>query len=458
MREQTTTIEMPVDQGAERAVLGALLYSPEAWGVVAPILRPSDFFSDAHRVIYAALGDMLDNGMHPDVVTLPAVLRDTKQLDAAGGVSYVSGLADDLPDVGNIGHYAGIVRAASVRRSLIRIGMEAIGLAQQEETADGALDAVSDRLAELQGRRSDGGLVALGAAVHDELLLMRSEAEGTAPAGILTGITVLDDRLRGLKPGHLIVIGSASGVGKTSLALTIAINVAVEQGKAVLYVSLEMGADELSRRALAIHADISEWALTHGRRQARFDEQDGGDWGHAAWSASQLDRARFHIADSGHVTPGQLRGRCRALQLRGGLDLVIVDYLQLMVTGQRHGNRTEEVSALSRGMKLLARDLGVPVICLSQISREPERRAAQASKQQPTEGRQPGEPRLSDLRESGSIGSDANTVLLLHRKTEGTDDEICHAVCIIAKQRSGPTGRVNLRFKPSTCRFSGGVT
>ena len=448
----------PADQAAERAVLGALLVSPASWGVVAPILRPSDFFSDAHRVIYGTLGDMLAARANPDLVTLPAWLRDAGLLDAAGGVSYIAGLADELPDVPNVRQYAEIVRGAAVRRALITLGQEAIGLAQREVTADHALDEVSERLAELQSRRAEGTLSSLGEVAHEELRLMRAEAMGEAPTGLKTGIPSLDQRLHGMKPGQLVVIGADTGVGKTSLALGFALNVALEQGGTVLYVTLEMSAADIARRALAMHSGISEWRLLHGRHQARIDDETGGDWGEAGWSAGELARARFHIADSGHVTPSQLRGRCRALQLRGGLDLVVVDYLQLMVSGRRHSNRTEEVSELSRGMKLLARDLNIPVICLSQLSRERKRRASGAAGKPSAEGMSaPDEPWLSDLRESGSIANDADIVLLLHRKTEGEDSETRKALCIVAKKRNGGTGRLHLRFDGPICRYTDGV-
>lgn len=449
---------LPADLVAERAVLGALLAVPSVWGVVSPIVRPSDFFSDAHRVLYATIGEMVASRANPDFVTVPAWLRDTGQLDAAGGVGYVSGLVDELPDVPNAAEYAAIVRQASTRRALMRLGQDAIALAAREVTATQALDEVSDRLAELQARRADGMLVRLGEVAHEELRLLRAEAMGEAPSGLPTGIASLDSKLHGLKAGQLIVIGADTGVGKTSLAMGIALHAAVELGKIVLYVSLEMSAAELAHRALAMHSGVSEWRLLHGRHQGRLDDELGGDWGMAAWSAAELDRAHFHIADGGHVTPGQLRGRCKALQLRSGLDLVVVDYLQLMTTGQRHGNRTEEVSALSRAMKMLARDLGVPVICLSQISRAREQRGAAAGTKPRPEGMPaPDEPRLSDLRESGSIANDADVVLLLHRKTEGNDEETRRALCIVAKARSRGTGRVVLRFDGPTTRYTDGL-
>jgi len=441
-----------MSQSAERAVLGAVLWRPQVYGDIAQIVSEKDFSNDAHRVIWRVAADMINNGDIPDVVTLPPALEAAGLMNQAGGVSYVAGLWDELPDVANAAHYANLVREASLRRALTRLSVELAGAAgdQTIQVAE-ILDAASARLAKLQGAGFDGKAEeSLGDVAAEEMDRIKREANGEAGEALMTGFDQLDQRLRGLRGGQLIIIGARPGVGKTSFALNIGINVALA-GKRVLFISLEMSREELARRALCMLSRVGGGRLARGGVGSPYAEQD---WVSAQYALDQLRVAHIVLVDREHVTPGQIRSRCRSLQLRGGLDLLIVDYLQLMRSGERHGGRVEEVGAISRNLKLLARDLEVPIIAPCQLNREMEKRADPRAL--PTEGRSKGEPRMADLRESGSIENDADVVILLHRIVEGGEAEIRDCAAIIAKQRTGPTGRLVFRFDPPTCRFEEG--
>lgn len=442
------------DVRAERAVLGALLANPNRMADIDSILSRTDFTDDRHRTIYLALAEMLSDGAEVDEVSLFSWLSAAGKLDAAGGALYIGSLRDELPDVPNLPHYAGIVADLSLRRRLERIGKDLTVASTSTMPAGDALETVTRSIAEVQGRREESNSATIGDAAREELGRMRAEVEQrhSSATWVATGLDRLDASLGGLRPGQLVIVGARTSVGKTALGLQVALHAGLVQNKRVLFLSLEMSTEEIARRAIAQTSRVSYGRLQHVNLDDPRWPETHGNWQAVERAVADLQQAGVTIVDSGTVTPSSLRSRCRLQQMRGGLDLVVVDYLQLMSSGERHDSRASEVGAISRGVKWLARDLRVPVLALCQLNREPEKRDTGAGG--PVgQGKGRGEPRLSDLRESGSIENDAHAVLLLHRRVEGTWEEVSTAVAILAKNRTGATGRWPLSYDPPTCRF-----
>lgn len=452
---QLATLHVPEEPAAERAILGAVLAAPEALSEAQGVIGSSDFYNQQHGMIFAAMARVAASGREPDLILTEQELRQAGEIERVGGVSYVAALAGELPDTENVRHYATLVRNARRRRTLQTLGLDLVRQTSDPgDHTDDILDDAGRRVAELSGDSGDDGSVELSEAISKELERTRAEVSGEPEPRIETGIPGLDTLLRGMRPGQLIVLAARTAVGKTALALQVALHGAITRRRSVVFVSLEMSRQELAQRALAQTAGLAFWRVRDGKLDGGRWAGEGGDWPTVEAARDRLNGAALQIIDRGCLTPDAIRARCRGRQLHRGLDLVVVDYLQLLRSGERHGGRTEEVGAISRGLKLLARDLGVPVLALSQLNREPEKRDDGRT---PLDGgRAKGEPRLSDLRESGSIENDADAVILLHRRVEGADHEIRNATAILAKNRQGPTGRVPLLFEPRCFQFSEG--
>jgi replicative DNA helicase len=427
---------LPFSEESERAVLGGILLDPGVLPTITGRLRAEDFYLERHQVLYQAMLDLQDEQVEIDLRTLQAKLEQQGHFDSVGGVAYLATLDLDLPDIGRIDQYAEIIKERSVRRRLIQASGQIIrdcldgGLSAQE-----ALGRAEQAILGLGEEAVQRGFVLLSNVFHSTLEELE-ERTGSLLTGIPTGFTDLDRICHGLNRGNLIVLAGRPGMGKTSFALNIAQNVAVREGKTVGLFSLEMSQQELALRVLCSEADISFSKL----RGAHLSSKE---WTRVYQTVRAIGDAPLFIDDSPNPSLLEVASKSRRLKAERGLALVILDYLQLMQAGGKYENRNLEIAAISRGLKQLAKELEVPVIALSQLSRAPERRGSDHR------------PQLSDLRESGSIEQDADMVAFVYRdEVYGpTDDNKGLAELIIAKHRNGETGTVDLVFLGETTSF-----
>jgi replicative DNA helicase len=439
-----TTLERPLPHNldAERCLLGAIILDNHALDrAIEKSVRPEDFFLDQNRRIFDCMIALSEANKVIDDITLIDDLRRRGELEAAGGVPYVASLTDGMPRVTNVEHYAGIVKEKALLRALAH---RAHAIQQQalegEEDADALLDRAESSLFELAEERIRSGFVGVKELVRDNYArLEQIFTEGRSITGLATGYNKLDERTSGLQASELIILAARPSMGKTALALNLAQNVAVANGKPVAVFSLEMSKESLLMRLLAAHARID----AHKFRTGHLGRDD---WRRITEALGQLGEAPLWIDDSGSASVVEMGAKCRRLKKDKGLDLVIVDYLQLVHARGRFNSRNEEVASISRGLKALAKELRVPVLCLSQLTRAPER-----------EDRR---PQLSDLRESGAIEQDADVVMFIHRpnafKPDLPEEERNKSEVIIAKQRNGPTDKLNFVFLHSFTRFEQG--
>ena len=430
---------------AEQSVLGALLIDRDAVTEVAEILKPDDFYRSHHGTVYGAVLDLFERREPVDIVTVSEVLEREGDLEAVGGSAYLASLINLTPTAVNAVHYARIVERKAVLRNLIGAAgrIAAIGYDEGQEVG-AAIDRAEQELFAVSQKRVDSGFEELRSLLHaayDRLDYLHQNRGQVS--GIRTGFHDLDTLTTGLQPSDLVILAARPSIGKTSLALNFAEHAAVKEGKTVGIFSLEMSKEQLVLRLLSSVANIDSQRLRSG-----FLEEM--DFTRLAPAMNALASAPIFIDDTANITTTELRTKARRLQAEAGLDMIIVDYLQLMqgTASTKDANRVQEVSEISRGLKGLARELKVPVIALSQLSRQAEMRESR-------------EPRLSDLRESGSIEQDADLVLFLWREKERgaedaeTDGEIVNLR--LAKHRNGPTGQVQLWFRKKLTRFVSAV-
>jgi len=433
---------LPANIDAEKTILGAILLANTAHAEAAEILKADDFSLDSHRRIFLRMSELVDSGRAVDIVTLANELARYKEVEAVGGVAYLASLTEGLPRRPVIEEYIRIVKDKSMLRRLMGICSAAIAkAADQSEDALGVLDATESQLLEVSEAGLTQGLQPIDIIVRDSFgsidNLYKQSREVT---GLATGFYELDRMTSGFQKGELIIIAARPSMGKTALAINIAQNAAVHHQAIVAIFSLEMNKESLLRRMLATQARVDQRHLQTG-----FVGRE--DQGKLQAALSMLVDARIYIDDSASTTLAEMRAKARRLrQNSGGLDLVMVDYLQLMSASlpgagsKRYENRTQEVSAISRGLKAMAKELNVPVVALSQLSRASERRGDDKR------------PMLSDLRESGSIEQDADVVAFIHRDSyynrdeELTESDRAKSEIILAKQRNGPTGMIRLNF------------
>jgi len=427
----------PHSAEAEESVLGAVLMSADAANIALEKLHPEDFYRPTHQAIFQAVVDLFDANEPIDAVTLSEGLRRSGALERVGGVGFLTALIDAVPTASNVDYYAGIVEEHALRRRLLRVGGQLGGLAgSMREPISEVLDKAEQAVFAVSERRIGEGLAPidplLGPAIEKAEELNRRGDEVT---GIATGYRDLDTKLAGLHPTNLLVVAARPGMGKTALALNIAQNVAV-QDKAVAIFSLEMSREEIVSRMLCAQGRIDSQRL----RTGRLTESDFTKLSNAA---SVLYKKPIYVDDSPGLTVTEIRAKARRMRRRPGLDLLIVDYLQLM-QGTQGENRQQEIAAISRQLKNLARELNVPVIGVSQLNRS-------------LESREDKRPRLGDLRESGAIEQDADVVLFIYRheyyhpeaqETKGI------AEINIAKHRQGAVGRVDMTFLPEFTLFA----
>ena len=427
---------MPRNLEAEQSVLGAIILDEQCMDSVLDVLSAEDFYQEGHRVIFETMCRMVDRARPIDLVTLNEELERSGVLDRAGGTPYVAQLADGMPRTVNVEHYATIVRERATLRALIR-GSEKIiesCFGSEEEPAE-ILDQAENAIFEISEGRQRSGFTELSGLVQEGLRKLEEDQKaGAGYGGLATGFERLDELTNGLQAGELIIIAGRPSMGKTAMALNIAQHAALRLGKKAAIFSLEMSAAQLAQRLLCTRARVDSQKV---RRKMLRPE----DWQKLAEAAGRLSEAGIFIDDSPGINALEIRTKARRLKMEKGLDLVIVDYLQLMQGVGRFENRNLEVSAISRSLKGLAKELDVPLIALSQLSRAPESRSNRR-------------PQLSDLRESGSLEQDADVVAFIYREEQHnpTDENEGQAELILSKQRNGPTDNVDLVFiKEYTC-------
>ena len=440
--EATAALERPLPQStdAERSILGAILLDNHALNAALEKLKPEDFFHDHHRRIYQQMIALGEAQQAIDLVTLADQLHRRGELEASGGAAYLAQLVDGVPHIANIEHYARIVKEKSVLRGLIHtthaIQQQAL---EAEEDADAILDRAESQIFQLAEDRVRLGLVGVGEVVRENFeRISQIFREGRRITGLSTGYDQLDNLTSGLQPSELLILAARPSMGKTAFALNLAENVGVRGNKPVAIFSLEMSKESLLLRLLSADAKID----SHKFRTGHLNHEDKA---RIPKSLTHLSEAPLWIDDAGSATVVEMGAKLRRMKRDKGLSLVIVDYLQLVSARGKFGNRNEEISSITRGLKVLAKELKVPMLVLSQLTRAPER-----------EDR---EPRLADLRESGAIEQDADVVMFIHRpnffkkSSEVSMEERGETDLIIAKQRNGPTDTIRFVFQGSFTRF-----
>jgi replicative DNA helicase len=429
---------------AEQSVLGGLLLDNDAWSRMGDVLSEADFYRDDHRRIYRHIAGLIEKSRPADVVTVFESIEKANEMDQTGGLAYLGEIANNTPSAANIRHYAHIVREKAILRRLIGTCDEIAGQALNPAGQDAIeiLDDAERRIFQVAeaGASARAQVIplqeALGQAI-DRVSQLFDQDEHDGVTGIATGYVDLDRMTAGLQRGDMIVVAGRPSMGKTALAMNIAEHVAVDLNLPVLIFSLEMSAPQLAMRFLASRARID---LARLRRGQLSDE----DWEKITYGLSKLAQAPVRIDENGMLTVNEMRARARRVHREfGQLGLIVIDYIQLIATPQATENRATELGAISRMIKGLAKDLDVPIIALSQLSRKVEER---------TDKR----PMMSDLRESGAIEQDADVIMMLYRDEYYTRDackETGITEVIIGKQRNGPTGDVRLTFLAEYCRF-----
>ena len=434
------TLEKPLPNNldAERSVLGAILLDNHALNAAIENLRAEDFFLDQHRRVFTQMIALGENQQAIDLVTLTEELHRRGDLEAAGGAPYLASLADGMPKVSNIEHYARIVKEKAMLRNLIHtthnIQQHAF---EGEDGADAILDNAESSIFALAEDRVKAGLVSIKDVVKDNFeRLERIFREGKSITGISTGYGELDKLLSGLQPSELIILAARPSQGKTALALNFAENIAIRGGEPVAIFSLEMSKESLLQRLIASVAQID----AHKFRTGHLSKED---WRRVTETLGTISSAPVWIDDAGSNSVLEIGAKARRLMRDKGLKLLIVDYLQLITARGRFNSRQEEVSSISRNLKGLAKELKIPVLVLSQLTRAPEREERG--------------PQLSDLRESGAIEQDADVVMFIYRpnfyKKDAAPEERDQADILIAKQRNGPTDKVKFVFRSRLTRF-----
>jgi replicative DNA helicase len=427
----------PQNNEAEQSVLGAVFLSKEALITAIEILRPEDFYKTAHQRIFKTMLDLYEKGEPVDLVTVTAELQDHKLLEEVGGVTYLTEIASSVPTAANIEYYARIVEEKSLLRRLIQTATKIAndGYTREDDVSEIIADA-EKYILEIAQNRNSGGFTPIRDVLLEtyERIEFLSQRRGDV-TGIPSGYPDLDKMTSGFQRSDLIILAARPSVGKTAFALNVAQNVAARAGETVAIFSLEMAASQLVQRMICAEGNLDASKMRTG-----WLEED--DWQKLTMAIGTLAKAPIYIDDTPGITVQDIRAKCRRLQAEKGLGLILIDYLQLIQGRGRGENRQQEVSEISRTLKGIARELNVPVIALSQLSRSVEQR-------------QDKRPMMSDIRESGSIEQDADIVAFLYRDDyydKETENKNVIEV-IIAKQRNGPTGTVELAFLKEYNKF-----
>lgn len=424
----------PHNNEAEQSVLGSLMLNESAWDEVADSLREDDFYRPGHRLIFKAMNDLKRKNLPTDIITISNQLLEKNELEAVGGPSYLNEILDIVPSTVHLHAHLKIVLDKSVLRKVIEMsdGFLKKAYSQDFEDVDSYLDSIEADVFKLSESKNVSGLVDASELVR--LSISRIEemaANKLNVTGLASGFTELDDMTAGFQPGEMTILAARPSMGKTALSLNIALHAAVVEKKKVAYFSVEMGKESVMMRVLASSAKVKLGDIKTG-------QIDQKGWVRLIERAAQISESGLFIDDTAGISPFEIRAKCRRLKAKEGLDLIMVDYLQLMGLKQKVDSREREVSEISKLLKSIAKELRVPVIALAQLNRG-------------VESRHDKRPMLSDLRESGSIEQDADIIMMIYREDyydrENPDIKGISEI-IIAKQRNGPTGAIKLKWRP----------
>ena len=437
MEEEVVRKVMPHSTESEQSVLGAMMLDNQAITAAGEILTGEDFYNTQYGVIFDAMQELQSSGRPVDLITLQDILKEKNVSPEVSSLTYVKEFIERVPTSANVKSYAQIVREKSVLRKMIRTNDDISSMCYSgKEKLDYILDNAEKKIFDVVKKRGSSDFVPIDEVVMRALdnIEAASKTKGSV-TGVATGFTDLDYDTAGFQPSDLILVAARPAMGKTAFALNIALHVAIKEKKRVALFDLEMSKESLVNRLFAMQSKVDG-------KKLRTGELSPEEWNALSVGAAEVAESLIVIDDNASITPAELRSKCRKLKLEKGLDLIIIDYLQLMSTDGRNDSRQQEVSEISRALKLMARELNVPVIALSQLSRKVEDR---------TDKR----PMLSDLRESGAIEQDADVVMFLYREDYYKPDTENKGVTevIIAKQRNGPTGTVKLAWLPDFMLF-----
>lgn len=427
----------PHSQDAEKAVLGAALLSKDALYEVMETVKAEDFYDDSHKEIFRAISDLGRRNEPVDALTVSEYLKKKNTLNMVGGRAYVSALSSETPTLANAAQYAKIVAEKASVRNMITMADDVVAKGYEDTMDAGALlDYAESGIFAISQSRQKGQYTHIKDVLVENIETIEKAAQlDGGLTGVTTGFRDLDSKTSGLQKSDLIILAARPAMGKTAFALTLALNAAVKGRASVMIFSMEMAKEQLGQRLLAMESKVEMQKLKTGRL-------DRHDWDDISDALEILTEADIHIDDTAGISIMEMKSKCRRLKAEGSLDLVLIDYLQLMTPEGKSESRTQEISTISRNLKLLARELDCPVVVLSQLSRAPETR---------TDHR----PMLSDLRESGSIEQDADIVIFLYRDEYYNEDTEAPGECevIVAKQRSGPTGTVKVAWLDKITKF-----
>ena len=442
MAETIATAErtLPHNLEAERSVLGAILVHNDAFNTAAQVIDGRDFYRDAHRRIFDRMVTLSERGAAIDFITLKEELSRGGELDEVGGPAYVASLVDGVPRATNVEYYAKIVKEKATLRNLIYAANKIVTNAYEaEQESDLILDEAESLIFAVADDRLKAGFVPMRTLVNESFPKIEQLFEHKRLiTGVPSGFVDLDEMTRGFQAGDLVIVAARPSMGKTSLVLNIAQHVAVQPDMTVGFFSLEMSKEALFIRLLTSEAQIDSHRLMSGHIAER-------DYGRISQSLERLSGMGLFIDDTANIGVLEMRAKSRRLQSEHGLNLIVLDYIQLMTARGRYENRTLELASISRSLKGLAKELNVPIVVLSQLSRAPESRSDHR-------------PQLSDLRESGALEQDADVVIMIYRddayNRDPNNPEAGTAELILAKQRNGPTGVVRLAFLREQTRFA----
>lgn len=435
--EASAMRSLPQSTEAEQSVIGSMIIDKSAIAQVLEKLKEEDFYRDGHKIIYKSIREMFQKDMAVDLLTILEYLKSTDMLEKSGGVTYISELSASVPTTANLSAYIKIVEEKSLLRKLIKSSTRIIEESYNgQDDVEKVLDGAQKKIFDIAEKKNSGDYEVLSSVLERGFLeierLFNNKGEIT---GVGSGIKDLDDKTSGFQKGEMILIAARPSMGKTTFALNIAETAALRHGKSVVIFSLEMPREQLAYKLLCSEASVDMLKLRTGNL-----EDD--DWERIAKATGPLSKAKIYIDDTAGLSVMEMRSKCRKIKMEHGIDMILIDYLQLM-SGSNTESRQQEVSEISRSIKALAKEMECPVIALSQLSRAPEQRADHR-------------PMLSDLRESGSIEQDADVVMFLYRDEyyNKESEDRGTAECIIAKQRNGPVGTVKMAWIGAHSKFA----
>lgn len=429
---------LPQSVEAEEAVLGAILVNPISIGRIVEFLKPESFYKPAHKLIYEAVLELFRKNEPIDIVTVSEHLRNKEELDNAGGRAYINDLALNVVTTANVEFYAKIIQEKEIKRALINAGSEIVSMSYENEETDKVLDEAQKLIFNIAAQKDTSDLV----PIQDLVVASYEQIEARFNSkddltGVTTGFYDLNNLTSGLQKSDLIILAARPSMGKTAFALNLAQNVAMQGKKAVAIFSLEMPKQQLVKRMLCAEAEVDSQRVSSGNMQPK-------DWEKLVDAMTRFADAKIYIDDAAGATATDIKAKCRRLMLEEKeLGLIVIDYLQLMEGGGNPNDRNQQISVISRSLKGLARELDVPIIALSQLSRGVESRPDKR-------------PMLSDLRDSGAIEQDADIVMFIYRDEYYNRDDVENkgkAEIIIAKHRNGPVGTVELLFQSNITKF-----